>query len=167
MPLMETLYQLERAKKVRTRPAFYSAQFLNNVVAAGTTTAPVNVNINSDSDFICRYMTCTVYNSPNIVVFTGLAALTVNLYDAGSGRNLMDNPLAIQNVMGGAGGTAGGPGGLLPFIWPEPWLQVAAGTIQVTLTNLGTLTFPRVEVAFTGIRVWPYTGTGSVASYFD
>ena len=115
MPLMETLYQMERNKQVSLIPFFYSTQFTGNAVAIGLT-ASQNIQIQSDSDYVARYMTITVYNSPNIVVFTGLAALTINLFDSGSGRTLFDNPQAIQNVCGGAPGSAGGSGGYAPFI---------------------------------------------------
>lgn len=161
MPLMETLYAMERAKVASLVPFFYSTQFVSNVVAVGTT-IPQNIQIQSDSHYVARYMTITVYNSPNIVVFTGLAALTINLFDAGSGRTLFDNPQAIQNVCGGTPGTVGGSGGSAPFIFPEPWLIRAGGTIQVSLTNLGQLTFPRVDVSLPGMKVFKF-GSNSPA----
>jgi hypothetical protein len=155
MPLMETLYQMERARQVSLVPFFYSTQFVANAVATGVT-ATNNIQIQSDSHFVARYMNITVYNSPNILVFTALAALTINLFDSGSGRTLFDNPQAIQNVCGGAPGTLGGSGGDAPFIFPEPWLIRAGGTIQVSLTNLGTLTFPRVDLSLPGIKVFKF-----------
>jgi hypothetical protein len=158
---METLYNMERNKQVSLIPFFYSTQFTGNAVAVGTTISQ-NINIQSDSDYVARYMTITVYSSPNIVVFTGLAALTINLFDTGSGRTLFDNPQAIQNVVGGAPGTAGGSGGYAPFIFPEPWLVRAGGTIQVSLTNLGQLTFPRVDVSIPGIKAFKF-GTNNPA----
>ena len=155
MPLMETLYQMERNKTASLVPFFYSTQFTGNVVAVGTTISQ-NIQIQSDSHYVARYLTVTVYNSPNILVFTGLAALTINLFDSGSGRTLFDNPQAIQNVCGGTPGTAGGVGGNAPFIFPEPWLIRAGGTVQVSLTNLGQLTFPRVDVSIPGMKVFKF-----------
>ena len=155
MPLMERLYALERNEQLTLVPFFYSTQFTANAVAIATTVTN-NIQIQSDSHFIVRYITMTVYNSPNIVVFTGLAALTINLFDTGSGRTLFDNPQAIQNVVGGSPGTAGGTGGYAPFIFPEPWLVRAGGTIQVSLTNLGQLTFPRVDVSLSGMKAFKF-----------
>lgn len=155
MPLMETLYAMERAKSAALVPFFYSTQFVNNAVAVGTT-IPQNIQIQSDSHFVARYMMITVYNSPNIIVFTGLAALTINLFDQGSGRTLFDNPQSIQNVCGGSPGTVSGAGGSAPFIFPEPWLLRAGGTIQVSITNLGQLTFPRVDFSLPGIKVFKF-----------
>jgi hypothetical protein len=155
MPLMEVLYQMERAKQVTLIPFFYSTQFVSNAVAVGTT-ATNNIQIQSDSHFVVRYLNITVYNSPNILVFAGLAALTLNLFDTGSGRTLFDNPQSIQNVMGGVPGTQGGAGGNAPFIFPEPWLVRAGATIQVSITNLGQLTFPRVDVSMPGIKAFKF-----------
>lgn len=155
MPLMERLYALERNEQLSLVPFFYSTQFTGSTVAINTT-ATNNIQIQSDSHFIVRYMTMTVYNSPNIVVLTSLAALTINLFDTGSGRTLFDNPQAIQNVMGGTPGTLGGVGGYAPFIFPEPWLVRAGGTIQVSLTNLGQLTFPRVDVSLPGMKAFKF-----------
>jgi hypothetical protein len=156
MPLMETLYMMERNQQVSLIPFFYSTQFTTaNLVAVGTTVTN-NIQIQSDSHFVVRYMNITVYNSPNILVFAGLAALTLNLFDTGSGRTLFDNPQAIQNVMGGSPGTLGGGGGQAPFIFPEPWLVRAGGTIQVSITNLGQFSFPRVDVSLPGIKAFKF-----------
>src|SRR3990167_3388418 len=100
MPLIERVYELERAKQVSIIPFFYTAQFLTGIAPAVSVT--VNTGIQSDSDFICRYLNLTVYNSPNVIVFALLAPLTISLFDNSSGRTLMDNACAIQNVTGGA-----------------------------------------------------------------
>jgi len=155
MPLLEDLYAKQRARQVEIVPFFYSTQFTGSVVAAGANTTQT-ISINADSHFIVRYMNCTVYNSPSIVVFTALAALTVNFFDTGSGRTIQDNPQAIQNLMGGAMGTQGGPGGNAPFILPEPWLIRAGGAIQVSINNLGLLTFPRVDVSLIGFKAFKF-----------
>jgi hypothetical protein len=158
MPLLEDLYAKQRARQVELVPFYYSTQFTGSVVAAGATVAQ-NISIQADSHFVVRYHNITVYNSPNILVFAGLAALTLNLFDTGSGRTLQDNAQAIQNLCGGAGGTVGGAGGNLPFILPEPWLCRAGGVIQVTLGNLGTLTFPRVDFSLIGFKVFKFGAT--------
>ena len=156
MPLMEDLYAKQRARQIELVPFFYSTQFTTaNLVATGATVSQ-NIPIQSDSHFVARYATITVYTSPAILVFTGLAALTINFFDTGSGRTLMDNPQAIQNVCGGAVGSAAGGGGNLPFIFPEPWLIRAGGLIQVSLANLGTLSFPRVDLSLAGMKVFKF-----------
>jgi hypothetical protein len=155
MPLLEDLYAKQRAKQVELLPFFYSTQFLNNAVAT-LGTAVQSISINSDSHFLARYFAITTYNSPGIQVNTGLAALTIQLFDTGSGRTLFDNPQAIQNVIGGVAAAAGN--GALPFILPEPWLLRAGGSIQVTIANLGATTFPRVDFSMPGIKVFKFGG---------
>lgn len=161
MPLMEKLYNLERNNQISMVPFFYSAQFTGNLVATLTTTSQ-NIQIQSDSDFVARYMTITVMNSPNIVVLNGLAPLLINLFDTGSGRTLFDNPQPIQNVIGGTPGTIGGSGGMAPFIFPEPWLIRAGGTVQVSITDLGTFTYPSVYFSLPGMKVFQF-GTNNPA----
>ena len=159
MPLMEDLYAKQRARQIEILPFFYSTQFLNNAVAVGTTVMQ-SIGIQSDSHFVARYFTITTYVSPNIAVNTGLAPLTIQFFDTGSGRTLFDNPQAIQNVCGGV--AAAGGNGALPFILPEPWLLRAGGSIQVTITNLTTggtgTTFPRVDVGMPGLKVFKFGG---------
>jgi hypothetical protein len=167
MPLLERVYELERARQVSIIPFFYTAQFLTGIAPA--TSVTVNTGVQSDSDFICRYISLTVYNSPNVIVLAGLAALTMSLFDNASGRTLMDNATAIQNVTGGAMGTLAGSGGSAPFIFPEPWLVRAGGTIQTTLTNLSAVTpspvgFPRVDIAFSGMKVFKFGSSSPAGS---
>lgn len=160
MPLLERIYDLERARQVSVIPFFYTAQFLAGIGVS--TSLSVNTNIQSDSDFVCRYLTCTVY-TPSTTVLAGLAQLRVSLFDTGSGRTLMDNATAIQNIIGGPMGTVGGTGGSAPFIFPEPWLLRAGGTVQTTLTNLSaTLAFGVIDFAFSGMKVFKF-GSSSPA----
>lgn len=161
MPLLEDLYARQRARQIEILPFFYSADFPNSVVAAGTTPAPVSVNIQSDSHFVVRYFCVTPYTSNPFSVFGALAALLINFFDTGSGRTLFDNLQPIQNVCGGV--AAGVGNGSLPFILPEPWLIRAGGSLQVTLQNAGTFTFPRVNVSLPGFKVFRFGGGGPPA----
>lgn len=167
MPLMERVYELERARQVSIIPFFYTAQFLTGVGPAASVT--VNTGIQSDSDFICRYLNLTVYNSPSVIILALLAPLTITLFDNSSGRTLMDNATAIQNVTGGAMGTVGGSGGNGPFIFPEPWLIRAGGTVQTTLTNLCPLTptpigYPRIDITLCGMKVFKFGSSSPAGS---
>jgi len=154
MPLLETLYQLEREQRVTLQPFFYSSPFLNSVVAAGATITQ-NIGIQSDSHFCARYFTVTAF-SAGLVVAVATPPLLINFFDSGSGRTLFDNNQPIQNVMGGVAAAAGT--GSLPFILPEPWLIRAGGTIQVTLVNLGAAAFNRVDVSIPGFKVFGFGG---------
>lgn len=154
MPLMEDLYAKERARVVSLLPFFYSSSFQNNIVAAAATVTQT-INIQSDSHFVARYFTVTCYNSAPFLVVTVPPPLLIQFFDTGSGRTLFDNSQALQNVTGGVSSIAGS----LPFILPEPWLIRAGGSVQVTLQNLGVITFPRVEVSMPGIKVFRFGAT--------
>ncbi len=164
MPLLEDLYERQRAQQISIIPFSYSSQFVNGVIVASTGGITQNISIQADSHFVCRYLNITTYisaASAPIVVNTGLAALTINLFDTGSGRNMLDSPQAIQNLCGGV--AAGAGNGSLPFIFPEPWLIVASAVVQITLANLSVQTFPRVDVSLVGFKVFSFGGGAAPA----
>lgn len=157
MPLMEDLYNKQRAKQVELMPFFYSTSF-QSAIAAGAS-SPQNIGIQSDSHFVARYFAVTVY-AAGPVVATAASPILIQFFDTGSGRTLFDNPQPIQNVCGGVAAAAGN--GSLPFILPEPWLIRAGGTVQVTIFNISAASIPRVEVSIPGIKVFRF-GTTSPA----
>ncbi len=154
MPLMEDLYAKQRARQVELLPFSYSTSFQNSVLAASTTISQ-NIQVQSDSHFVCRYVNALAYTG-GLAVFTTIAALLINFFDSGSGRTLMDSPQPIQNLCGGLA-AGGGAFGNLPFIWPEPWMIKAGSTIQVSVTNLSTtLAIVRLDVSLIGIKVFTF-----------
>jgi len=152
MPLLEDLYNKQRARKVELLPFFYSTSFQASIVAAGATVTQA-INVQADSHFIARYSTITAY-SAGLVVAVATPPLLIQFFDTGSGRTIFDNPQPIQNTMGGVAAAAGT--GALPFIWPEPWLVRAGGTIQVTLVNLGAAAFNRVDISLPGFKAYKF-----------
>lgn len=156
MPLLEDLYQKQRARQVELLPFFYSSDFAASVLAAGATVAQ-NIAIQSDSHFVARYFNFTIYNSAPFAVTQLTPPLLVNFFDTGSGRTLQDSAQPLQNLCGGnAAGTANGN---LPFILPEPWLIRAGGTVQISVTNLGIITFPRGIISLVGFKVFRFGQT--------
>jgi hypothetical protein len=158
MPLLETVYQMERMNKVSLMPFFYSTSNTTLVAAPSTTTT--SIAIQSDSHFIARYATITAYTgAANAqVVAATTPPLLIQFLDTAAGRTLFDNPQPIGNVMGGL--AAANAFGSLPFIFPEPWLIRAAGSVQVSLTNLGATVFTRVDISLPGIKVFSLVGSG-------
>lgn len=154
MPLLEDLYARQRAREIELVPFFYSANFLASVITSGITTQ-VSTNIQSDSHFVCRYVNMTP-TSTGEVVAVATPPLLVQFFDTGSGRTLFDVPQPVQNVCGGVAAAAGM--GNLPFIFPEPWLVRAGGTIQTTITNSGTSTFVTARFTFAGFKVFKFGG---------
>jgi hypothetical protein len=155
MPLLEDLYQKQRARQVELLPFFYSTAFLASAVAAGATVSQ-SININSDSHFIVRYFNITAYTA-GLVVAVATPPLLIQFQDTGSGRTVFDNPQPIQNVCGGVAAAAGT--GSLPFILPEPWLIRAGSLATVTLVNLGAAAFVRVDVSLPGFKAFRFGAT--------
>jgi hypothetical protein len=154
MPLLEDLYAKQRKRLVELLPFFYSTSF--TTLAASPSTVAQGIPINSDSHFVARYVTLTAFTgAANAqVVATATAPLTIQFLDTSSGRTLFDNAQPVQNVCGGA--AAGVGMGSLPFIFPEPLLIKAGGSIQITLSNIGNSTFTRVDVTFPGFKVFKF-----------
>ena len=158
MPLLEELYQKQRARLVELLPFFYSTTI--TTLVASPSTVPGTINVQSDSHFVVRYACITPFTgAANAqVVAVATAPLLIQFLDTSSGRTLFDNAQPIGNVMGGLAAAAGQ--GNLPFIFPEPWLVRAGGSVIVTLTNIGATVFTRVDVSLIGFKVFRFGGTG-------
>lgn len=143
---LQRLYELQDKGLIDLVPFFYSAPFTAGVAAAAVTT--VNVPIQSDSHFICRYLTGTVLDNSTPkapVAYEDISAL-MNLFDTSSGRSLFDNPQPWQNVIGNSN---------LPFVFPEPWLIRAGGQVQVTFNNIFNATY-NPYVSLVGMKVYQF-----------
>jgi len=155
MPLLEDLYNKQRAKQVELLPFFYSTAFLSSVLTSGATIVQT-IGIQSDSHFVARYFNITAY-ATGLVIATATPPLTIQLFDTGAGRTMFDQLQPVQNVCGGVAAAAGT--GALPFIIPEPWLIKAGATIQVTLNNIGAATIPQVNFTMAGFKVFQFGQT--------
>jgi hypothetical protein len=158
MPILETVYNLERTGKVSLMPFFYSTS--NTTVVASPSTTTTAIPIQSDSHFIARYATLTAYTgAANAQIVAAVTSpLLIQFLDTAAGRTLFDNPQPIGNVIGGL--AAANAFGSLPFIFPEPWLIRAAGNVQVAITNIGSVVPTRVDVTLSGFKVYSLTGSG-------
>jgi hypothetical protein len=156
MPLLEDLYAKQRARQVELSPFFYSTS--NTTLVGSPSTTTTTIAIQSDSHFVARYVNLTAYTGAanSQVVAATIPPLLIQFLDTSSGRTLFDNAQPIQNVTGGMGNTLGGS---LPFILPEPWLIRAAGSVQVSLTNIGGTTFTRVDTSLVGFKVFRFGQT--------
>lgn len=121
----------------------YSVEFLP-IAAASTLTQ--ETAIQADSDFLCVAATRVVTNAAN-VVFTDPAPMLLRLFDAGSGRSVMDRAIHIDNFVGT---------GQLPSYWPMPKIFRANGTIESTLQNLDGANGFNVRIAYLGFKVFDY-----------
>lgn len=135
----------QRAKKLECDPFTYTATWI--VLGVGATT-PVNVPIQSDSDFVVvkSYLCC--YTAAN--VFQVDPDMLVSFFDTGSGRAWQDAPVHVHNCMGIDAFHAN--------IWSEPQLVKGASVITVTLQNLSGVAQGRVDVALQGFKIFYYPG---------
>ena len=101
MGLLEDSTRLRRAGIVEYSPFNYSAQW-NGTIIASTAGVPQVISIQADAHFVVRYLAIMTYVSAvsqPIIPKTGMAGLTIAFQDQGSGRQMQDNPQAIQNLL--------------------------------------------------------------------
>lgn len=128
----------------------YSVPFItgtDSAIGSGST-KEVQLLINGDSDFVVQEQNFAAYDSASPAVVVVNPNLLITVTRAGSGRQIMNNPQHILNWCGGYTGTR------FPGRKPSAGLWLAANTITVKLQNLGTTVFSRVDVAFTGFKVF-------------
>lgn len=141
MGLNIQITEAQRARHIELDLFTYNAIF---PIAAfvGAATITIQIPITSDSDFVLDCL--------NLVSYTAVGVLNPNpdyqifLVDSGSGRNLMDVPVHVNNYSGT---------GQLPFYLPEPKLFKGAATIGVTLVN-NTAVAAKVDVSFIGRKIF-------------
>ncbi len=126
----------------------YSARFVVGTPTAlpATGTNTVQIQINDDADFISQMNNATVIASdhdcepcPNMLV---------NIVRAGSGREVMNQPQHIQNIMGNFWS------GNFPAYKPMPGLIQKKNTLTVQIQNLSSDAPDLVEIAFIGFKVF-------------
>lgn len=120
----------------------YSAEFLP---LPASETATFETAIQADSDFLAVAVTRVVTDVANLVFSVDVPEL-VTIFDAGSGRNLMDRAIHIDNLMGTA---------RLPSYWPMPKIFRANSTITTTVQNLEAVA-RNVRIAYLGFKVFDY-----------
>lgn len=127
----------------------YPAVFTGATALGSLGTAQVQIQINGDSDFVVQQINYTCFTNTTTINASLNALLMVT--KAGSGRELMAQPTHIQNVAGNYWNNA--TNGSLPM----PALVNMSNVLTVTLQNLRAQAEGRIDMAFTGFKVF-YTG---------
>ena len=123
----------------------YSAG-VDNLAASGS--GQDNISIQSDSDFVVQKMTYTAYATTPVALTASsriVPAVTAQIKDLSSGRDLFDEPLDIPGLFGT---------GELPFIMPTPRLLPAKSTLAFTFANLDASTGVRLRVFLIGYKAY-------------
>jgi len=139
--ILDDIRQLCASGKFRLRTFTYDAVFPAATFVAGATIT-VNIQINNDADFLIRYTTLTAYTAAG--VFAVNPDYLLSIVDLGSGLNLQDVGVHVQNCTGN---------GQWPYVWPEPYKVVAGSTVAVTLQNNAPTAL--CNVSFQGYKILP------------
>lgn len=126
---------------------FYS--YTQRVVIAGVvgTTVSATYQIEADSYF---YMNALSYQADtalaNVTHATNIIPLvTIQIFDSGSGRNLMANPVPINCIAAEVGGN--------PFRLPKPRRFAPTAQITVTFVNYSAVAY-NISLCLSGFKVY-------------
>jgi hypothetical protein len=118
------------------------------------------IQINSDSDFIAQRYNLFA-NGATLDEILGLPDYLITITRAGSGRDVMNNPIKTQNFCGnffnGMGSSALGNSANFPGYLPITSLYQGNSTVSIRLQNTTSLTPARVEFVMSGFKVFYQT----------
>lgn len=143
----------------------YSASFLTGTGSAlgATGTTTVNIQINSDSDFIACAYHLVAWSAANTIIASPDYLLTITR--SGAGRELMNQAQPVANMAGNYFQLAG-----VPAKNPISSLYQGNGTVRVTLENRTAVAANRVDFTMRGFKVFYQTNakgqTGNRADIF-
>lgn len=132
----------------RSRDFFTYSLFFATIAANGQANASLNIEQDSDfawskSAFFAQDHAALTANDTESSRL--LPQCTVNIQDTGSGRYLMNGPVALTDLFGT---------GPLPFILPEDKIFVARATIFVTVSNYSSVVIDNLYLSFIGTKLF-------------
>lgn len=106
-----------------------------------------NINIQADSDFVIQKLTyfADIAGAAQTANTRVVPLMTVQLTDTSSGRQLFEEPVAVEALFGN---------GQLPFILPTPKILPARSTFQVEVANFSASTTYRLRLSFIGYKLF-------------
>ncbi len=129
--------------------AYSAAYIIGTPTALGSlATIDVQILINGDSDFVVQEANITAFDNANPPVLVPDPNLLMTLIRGGSGREVMNQPQHVLNMLGGFASNK--QQGRVPFCALLGNSQI----LTVKLQNLSTTVFSRVDVAFRGFKVF-------------
>jgi hypothetical protein len=130
----------------RSRDFFVYSLYFASVAANAQ--ANQSLNIEQDSDFAwskSAYFASTDGEDGETNDTRVLPLATIQIQDTGSGRYLMNGPVALTDIYGT---------GELPFILPEDKIFVARSTIFVTVSNYSSDGIVNLYLTFIGTKLF-------------
>lgn len=127
----------------------YNAPFLagtNQALAATTGQATQQTNIDAEADFVVQTINLSVRDNTGANVVA--PNMSILIIAAGSGRQIMDQPIPVTNICGNFG--AAQVPGKLPF----PRLWAAKNTVTTQMFNREAFAPTRAEVSYVGFKVF-------------
>src|SRR5262245_62761607 len=126
----------------------YSAKWTGPTALGALLTIQVPIQINSDSDFVVQEQNLIACDNQATPVVVPAPNFLVTITRAGAGREVMDDAQHVSNLFGNY------TPALNPGRNPMPALWSAKNTINVTLQNLTSTVFSRVQTSFRGFKVF-------------
>ncbi|MEE8177701.1 MAG: hypothetical protein V3T65_06880 [Acidobacteriota bacterium] len=144
LPLLNPFWgMLPRRLWAKTKDFFvYGTEFLP--LAANAVSANREIQIQSDSHFVIMAAVIVATSVDDLTTVGPPIPQTARLFDTGSGRELQNHDVHVDNYFGTA---------ILPAYWTYPKLIKAASTFRTELTNLSA-TAANVRVDFWGFKIF-------------
>lgn len=142
-----TLYARQGQQIVGMEYFGYSVEIDNLAASGGQGTGIFQVQ--SDSDFVCTYLSGVAFSAANNQVDPFPLGL-IQITDTGSGKTFFNQPAFMGLVLGQGG---------YPFLLPAPRLIAPNTNIQYSVTNLAN-GIRNIYITMLGARIY-YAGAGS------
>lgn len=120
--------------------------FASQIPLAANATQVSTVAIQNDSDFLWVDLTGTCRDPGAVQTVFANPAVTLQVNDSGSGRNVFQQAQDWDNVVGTAE---------LPGDFAYPYLAEKASTLTITFTNLGAQAYD-LRVALRGFKIFAF-----------
>lgn len=160
--VINEINMLKSAAAVRGASAGYASKFIEDgrrdyfaYQATALTLAPGasstdQVIIQADANFYwtkTQVASLIADDAPVLAQFGVVPAVTVQIQDTGSSRNIFDEPIPVSAMAGQTG---------LPFVLDYPRLIMRSSTLQVTFQNItDNTTYSDIFLTFIGFKVYP------------
>lgn len=144
--LAQLYYQVQDALQslnIDRQTFVYTAPVIASIAFGGVSS--VVTNIQADADFLVLAGCYFTDNSAQTVSTQVLPVCTVLITDSASGNQLSDSDVPLPSLFGTGG---------LPFVWPQPYLFKARGSITTKVTNVSAATtYTNLRLSYHGVKL--------------